>query len=135
MRVGGHILLDHSYDSFTTTPLGAPGLRGHPAIISLRSLTKDHALAGVRVALAIGPARLISSLERARPPWSVSSQAQVAVVAALSPEGDRHLARTLPRLREERVRIEARLAEIGLPTVQSTYHYMMFEFGDVDWLA
>src|SRR5690625_5128278 len=130
--VGGLLVLDQSYDAFTTTPLGTPALRGHPAIISLRSLTKDHALAGVRVALAIGPARLISSLERARPPWSVSSRAQAAVVAALSPEGDRHLARTLPRLREERVRIEARLAEIGVPTVPSTTHYLMVEVGDAD---
>src|SRR5690625_96553 len=130
--VGGLLVLDQSYDAFTTTPLGTPALRGHPAIISLRSLTKDHALAGVRVALAIGPARLISSLERARPPWSVSSQAQAAVVAALSPEGDRHLARTLPRLREERLRIEARLAEIGVPTVPSTTHYLMVEVGDAD---
>jgi histidinol-phosphate/aromatic aminotransferase/cobyric acid decarboxylase-like protein len=57
--------------------------RRHPACIRLRSLTKDHALPGLRVGYAIAGAELAARLEAARPPWSVSAPVAAAAVACL----------------------------------------------------
>jgi histidinol-phosphate aminotransferase len=128
--VGVLLVLDQSYDVFTPEPLGTPALPGHSAVLCLRSITKDHALAGVRAGFAVGPAFVVAALNRARTPWAASVPAQAAAVAALSPAGDAHLDRTLPRLRAERERIASRLAAIGLLTVPSSTNYLLAEVRD-----
>lgn len=127
---GALLVLDQSYDAFAGEPLGTPALPGHPAVLALRSITKDHALAGVRAGFAIGPAPVVAALDRARAPWSASGPAQAAAIAALSPAGDAHLARTLPLLRLERERLAASLAGIGLRTVPTDTSYLLAEVGD-----
>jgi histidinol-phosphate aminotransferase len=127
---GALLVLDQSYDAFLERPLGTPALPGHPAAIAVRSITKDHALAGVRAAFAVGPAAVIGALERARIPWAASSAAQAAAVAALSEAGDAHLRATLPRLRAERERLEGELRRLGIPSVPTAAHFLLMEVGD-----
>lgn len=127
---GTLLVLDQAYDAFVRTPLGTPALAGHPAVLALRSLTKDHALAGVRVGVAVGPAPVVEAVERARPPWSASALAQAATVAALSGAGEAHLAATLPRLREERARLETALTRLGIAVAPSETHYLLARVGD-----
>ncbi|HEX6037565.1 histidinol-phosphate transaminase [Longimicrobium sp.] len=127
---GARLVLDQSYDAFLSAPLGTPTLGDHPAVLVIRSLTKDHALAGLRAGFAIGPAPLIERLERVRTPWSASTPAQAAAGAALSAAGDAHLAATLPRLRAERMRIAATLDAAGIATVPSDTHYLLADVGD-----
>lgn len=129
-RRGALLVLDQAYDAFLETPLGTPALHHHPAVLHLRSLTKDHALPGARVAVAVGPPAVIEALERARPPWPVSAGALAAVEAIARGAGRDHLARTLPRLREERGRIESVLSGRGIRLVPSDTHYLMAETGD-----
>jgi len=52
-------------------------------IIVLRTLTKIFALAGLRVGYAVASKDNIAQLEDFQPPWSVSSLAQAAAVAAI----------------------------------------------------
>lgn len=127
---GTLLVLDQAYDAFVRSPLGTPALAGHPAVLALRSLTKDHALAGVRIGVAVGPAEVIDAVERARPPWAASALAQAAAVAALSAAGEAHLAATLPRLREERARLETALVRLGIPVVPSETHFLLVGVGD-----
>ena len=51
----------------------------------LRSLTKDLALAGVRVGYAITSNAIAQVLQRVIPPWSVSAVAQAAATLAVGP--------------------------------------------------
>lgn len=127
---GALLVLDQSYDAFLADPLGTPALPGHPAVLGVRSITKDHALAGVRAAFAVGPAGAVAGLERARAPWSASTAAQAAAVVALSEPGEAHLRRTLPRLRAECGRIADALARLGIPTVPTATHFLLLEVGD-----
>ena len=127
---GALLVLDQAYDAFTPRPLGTPALPGHPAVLHLRSITKDHALAGLRAAFAIGPEPVITALDGARIPWSASALAQAAAVAALGDAAELHLAATLPRLRDERVRLEASFAQAGIQTLPSRTHYFLAEVGD-----
>lgn len=52
-------------------------------VVVLRSLTKAHGLAGLRVGYATGPVEIIEALQRVQVPWSVNSIALTAALAAL----------------------------------------------------
>jgi histidinol-phosphate/aromatic aminotransferase/cobyric acid decarboxylase-like protein len=97
----GLLILDQAYDAFCAEPLGTPALGGHRVVLHLRSLTKDHALAGVRVGFAVGPATIIAAMEGVRVPWAASSVAQAAAVAAFSDAAQAHVAQTVGRLRAD----------------------------------
>lgn len=127
---GALLVVDQAYDAFTPQPLGTPALSGHPAVLHLRSITKDHALAGLRAAFAIGPEPVVTALERVRIPWAASAPAQAAAVAALGDAAESHLAATLPRLRDERVRLQAAFARVGIQILPSQTHYFLAEVGD-----
>lgn len=133
--VGTLLVVDQSFDAFLAEPLGTPALPGHPAVIHLRSITKDHALAGVRAAFAVGPAHLMAAVERGRAPWATSTLAQAAAAAALGDDGQTYAALTLPRLRAERERLEAVFAGLRIPTVRTTTHFVLAEAGDAAGFA
>ena len=117
------LVLDQAYDSFTSAPLGTPAFAGHPAVLHLRSLTKDHALAGVRVGFAIGPAVTIAALDRVRVPWMVSAPAQAAAIAALTDEAEAHVSRTIAQLRQSAADLWSWCDHVGIERVPSDTHY------------
>ena len=75
------LVLDEAYRAFV------PGITlPHPfgdKTILLRSMTKDFALAGLRLGYAIARSAIITELTRFQPTWSVNSLAQAAGSAAL----------------------------------------------------
>jgi histidinol-phosphate/aromatic aminotransferase/cobyric acid decarboxylase-like protein len=121
--VGGVLVLDQAYDAFLAEPLGTPALAGHPAVVHLRSLTKDHALAGVRVGFAIGPAAVIGAIEGVRVPWAASSVAQAAGAAALSDSARAYVVETTGKLRGAG-------AELFRGGVATATHYGLIRVGD-----
>lgn len=68
-------LVDRHWDS---VPLIRSG-----NIAILRSMTKDHALAGVRLGYMVAKSCVISAVRRIQPPWSVNAVAQAVGIAAL----------------------------------------------------
>ena len=67
------LVLDEAYAGFLRPP--PPPAEG-PGRLVLRSLTKDHALAGLRIGYAVGEPALLSVLEKLLAPWGVSTAAQ-----------------------------------------------------------
>ncbi|HEV2146644.1 MAG TPA: histidinol-phosphate transaminase, partial [Longimicrobiaceae bacterium] len=132
---GTLLVLDQSFDAFLREPLGTPAFPAHPAVLHLRSITKEHALAGVRAGFAVGPESVVRALEQARPPWPVSTMAQAAAVAAFTDAAAAHLAATLPCLRFERELLEAAFARLRLPTVRTATHFLLAAVGDAAALA
>ncbi|HEY4218450.1 MAG TPA: histidinol-phosphate transaminase [Gemmatimonadaceae bacterium] len=128
------LVLDQAFDAFTAYPLGTPSLAGHSHVLHLRSLTKDHALAGIRVAFAIGPAHIIDAIERARVPWATSTAAQAAATAALTDDALAHVARTTTMLRDEAARIAAALAVHGVESDPTATHYFLIHCADASLL-
>jgi len=129
-RAGTLLVLDQSFDPFLAAPLGTPALRDHAATLHLRSLTKDHALAGLRVGYVVGPAAIVAAVERARMPWMVSAPAQAAAVAACAAEALAHVRDTATRLRESAAALRAAAARHGSGTVASDTHYLLLDVGD-----
>jgi len=124
---GTLFVVDEAYLAF------APGLSssltiGAPNLLVLRSMTKDHALAGLRLGYALAPRRLVEALARVRPPWNVNALAQAAGLAALSDL--RHLQRTLGALRQARDRLMAGLRRCGLDPLPTDVNFFLVEAKD-----
>src|SRR5271167_4490063 len=68
-------------------------VRQERAVIVLRTFSKSHGLAGLRVGYGMGPAELIGYLTRMRPAFMVSSVGEAAALAALA-DAD-HIQRSL----------------------------------------
>ncbi|MHC1561798.1 histidinol-phosphate transaminase [Actinomycetospora sp. C-140] len=80
------VVLDEAYREFVTDPDVPDGL-GLAAefdnVCVLRTFSKAHRLAGLRVGYAVGPAELAAALRGVSVPFSVSAPAQAAALAAL----------------------------------------------------
>ena len=120
-------VVDEAYLAFV------PGLRSLyawrlPNVLIIRSLTKEYALAGLRLGYAVGPTTLVAGVAQARVPWSVNAAAQAAGLAALADQD--HLQRTLTALRVAKAELVAGLHALGLAPLPSQTHYFLLNVGD-----
>ena len=120
-------VVDEAYIQFVDGLASAASL-GADNVLVLRSMTKDYALAGLRLGYALGSREVIDLLARVRPPWSVNALAQAAGVAALKDEG--HLHDSLRRLRQAKSILVAELSALGLAPLPSATHYFLIGVGD-----
>jgi histidinol-phosphate/aromatic aminotransferase/cobyric acid decarboxylase-like protein len=102
---------------------------GENAII-MRSLTKDHSLAGLRLGYAIADPKLVAALQMVQAPWSVNSLAQVAGVAALQPEVLAWRDESLAQLQQNARDLWRELSAIGLSVVPSSTPFALVKVGD-----
>jgi len=122
-------VVDLSFLSLSAHHAELDALR-EPRVVWLRSLTKDHSLAGLRVGAAIAPARVVDAIERERPPWSVNALAQAAVVATTSDEAARFVDESRARLLADREALSAALRAQGLHVHPSDTVYVLASLGE-----
>ncbi len=84
------VVLDEAYREFARFHPDYPDStryvqEGMP-VIALRSFSKSYGLAGIRIGFALAPKEFVSAYDRVRPPFNVSSLAQVAALSALKDE-------------------------------------------------
>jgi histidinol-phosphate aminotransferase len=97
-------------------------------VMVLRTFSKAHGLAGVRVGYGIGPAELMSYFARMRTTFSVSVLAQAAALAALDDEA--HIQKTLKNNVEQAERLFASITELGYHPVPTWANFLYCELGD-----
>jgi histidinol-phosphate aminotransferase len=97
-------------------------------VVVLRTFSKAHGLAGVRVGYGIGPAELMTYFARMRTTFSVSAVAQAAALAALDDEA--HTQKTLQSNAEQSQRLIAGLTELGYRPVPTWANFLYCELGD-----
>ncbi len=126
---GGYLILDQSYAELQR-PDGQrrsdPPLP--PNVISLRSLTKSYALAGLRLGYLRAAPALVARVGAYQPAWSVSSAAQAAGLAALA--DDAFLAATVPQLWAASDALEAGLRGLGLTVWRAALPVLLVRTGD-----
>jgi histidinol-phosphate aminotransferase len=104
----------------------ALGMRAlHPNLIVLRTFSKAYGLASLRAGFAVGPAQLISDLERVRIPFNLNGVAQAAALAAL--HDHEHLQRVVSVNREQRDRLGNELTSLGLRVAPSQANFLCVE--------
>ena len=127
--VGAYLLVDECFGEFLDDP-AAHTLMGEterqPGLIILKAFTKLYAMAGARLGYVVcGDPELLRRMQEAAQPWSVSSLAQEAGVAALGEEAYVELSRRL--LREERGYLLGELEALGLRVIPGEANYLLFQ--------
>lgn len=120
-------VMDEAYIAFVDKMESAVPLR-QKNILVLRSMTKDYAIAGLRLGYVVGDTNLIEALVNLRPAWNVNVLAQTAGLAALQDEI--HLTKTLAKLREEKENLIQGLKDLGYNPVPSHTNYFLLPVGN-----
>ncbi len=119
-------VIDEAYANFLLEPKSAIE-QMPPNLIAVRSLTKDYALAGLRLGYAVGHPEIIEAVRRIRPAWNVNGLAQAAGLAVLDQDG--WLRDTVRRLHDDKRELVARLRSLGLEPLPSSVHYFLLNVG------
>jgi histidinol-phosphate aminotransferase len=91
-------------------------------VIVLRTFSKAHGLAGLRVGYGLGPADLLTYCARMRNPFSVSSIAQAAAIAALDDHD--HIARVVSSNASQAQILTHGLSEMGHRVVPTSANFL-----------
>jgi histidinol-phosphate aminotransferase len=134
-RLPEHVIavFDEAYIEF---PDSAPDtlryVREGRNVCVLRTFSKIHGLAGLRVGYGIAPPHLAGLLQKARQPFNVNAIAQAAALAALA--DTQHTERTRQVNREGMAFYENAFRERGLEYVPSHANFLLVKTGNGDQL-
>jgi histidinol-phosphate aminotransferase len=98
-----------------------------PNLLVLRTFSKAHGLAGIRIGYGIGPAELFVEMNKLRTPFNTSGVAQAAAMAALDDHA--HVQRSREMNRAGMKQITERLAAIGVHAVASHANFLFLDLG------
>ncbi len=134
-RVPDHVVVvfDEAYHEFLENPPDTlRHLREGRNVCILRTFSKIHGLAALRVGYGLAPAPLAGILQKARQPFNVNAVAQAGALAALA-DGE-HIARTIRNNTEGLAFYEQAFAARGIETVPSHANFILARVGDGDRL-
>ncbi len=124
------VVLDEAYIEFLDDPVDFTGLirlGTCPNVMLMRTFSKIHGLAGLRVGYGMGPAPLIAAFEKIRQPFNLNLPAQVAAAAAL--EDVEHVQKTRINNFQGLEYLSAGFRRLGLEYVPSHANFIMVKVG------
>jgi len=125
------VVVDQAYCEYVDDPAYPDTIADHgrhPGLVTLRTFSKVHSLAGLRVGYAVGSSEIIDALGRFRQPFNVNSLAQVAACAAL--DDREHLDASRALARSARAQLERGLAALEVDSVPSHANFVLCDVGD-----
>src|SRR3954462_7598015 len=126
------VVLDEAYREFVTDPDVPDGLqlmRGRPNVAVLRTFSKAWGLAGVRVGYLVAEDPAVAeAVRKTHVPFSISSLAQAAAVAALASEPE--VRRRCAAVVAERDRLPAALRDRGFDVSDSQATFVWLPVGE-----
>ncbi|MET0595800.1 MAG: histidinol-phosphate transaminase, partial [Polyangiaceae bacterium] len=117
------IILDQAFVSLSDHP-GDEKVAVPENVVRVRSLTKDHAIAGLRLGYLVASCDLAGRIEARRPPWMTNSIAEAAGIAAV--RANLFVEETRALLRNDRDELAAGLRAIGVEPLPSTACFLTF---------
>lgn len=121
----GLLVLDTSYVPLADAGWDALPLLDCGNVTVLRSMTKDHALAGVRLGYMAASTAVVEATRHLQPSWSVNAVAQAVGLAALADEV--HVAAAREVIAQAKAVLQAQLAAFGMPAVSSAANFMLVQ--------
>lgn len=101
-------------------------LEEFPQLFVLKAFTKTYAMAGIRLGYGLcSQISLLNRMRSVRQPWSVSTIAQKAGIAALSEQA--YLEQAVKLISRERKYLEQVLTELGFAVYPSKVNYILFQ--------
>jgi histidinol-phosphate aminotransferase len=124
------VILDEAYFEFAHDLPDYPDSMHYryDNVITLRTFSKAHGLAGLRVGYGFAHEELIENLGKVRLPFEPSVPAQAAALAALRDED--HLRKTFEGNQAGMQRLRDGLERLGLKTLPSAGNFLSMEIGD-----
>jgi histidinol-phosphate aminotransferase len=122
------LVMDEAYFEYVDAPDYAQSLAhraDRPRLVTLRTFSKIHGLAGLRVGYAIAQRDIAQYLHRVRAPFNVSSIAQAGALAALQDRS--HVVRSQQHNRSERARVTKGLTDLGCRVAPSQANFVLVE--------
>lgn len=124
------VVLDEAYREFQSDPAVVDGVRTyreHPNVVVLRTFSKAHGLAGLRVGYSLSQEVITQHVRQVVVPFAVTELAQAAAVATLE-----HLEQVRERVElitAERDRVQAELARMGCWTPVTQANFVWLDLG------
>lgn len=128
----GVVVVDEAYCDFAPESC-IPLLHRHDNMLVLRTFSKSHALAGLRVGYAVGPQGLIDDLAAVKDSYPLDRCAIAGALAAL--EDERHHRAIVETVIAERARLTERLRAAGWDVPESGANFVFARPPDGDALA
>lgn len=125
------LVLDEAYGDYVEAPDfpdAVAAIRRHRNLLVLRSLSKAHGLAGLRLGYAFGDPALIRTLDAERQHYNTNTLAQAAALAAVDDDG--HLRKTVANNSEGRGLLARGFDALGLEQLPSQANFILVQVGD-----
>jgi histidinol-phosphate aminotransferase len=125
------VVIDEAYQEFVRAEDAVDGIemyRKYPNVVVLRTFSKAHGLAGLRVGYSVSRPELTQHLRVAATPFSVSQIAETAAVTSLA-----HFDEVVERVQslvDERDRVTAGLRELGWFVPEAQGNFVWLNLGD-----
>ena len=127
---GAVLLVDEAYAAFAQET-AVPLLKEFDNVLIVRTFSKSHALAGMRVGYAMGSQRLIDALRRIRDSFNSYPLDRLAQAAATASMLDvDYTAKTVALVVAARDRAYARLQEAGIEVLKSATNFLFVKAGE-----
>ncbi len=124
------IVLDAAYAEFVEDADYADGTEfvvAHDNVVMLRTFSKIHGLAALRLGWGYFPLEVAGAINRVRGPFNVSVPAQMAGVAAL--KDDAFVAQTIAMTKTGLAQLHQGLNTLGFKTLPSAGNFILVHFG------
>lgn len=120
----GMTLVDESFLEFSDLPT-----RMHSGDLVLRSLTKFHALPGLRIGALIGPEHIIQTLRKYREPWQINVLAEAAALAAVRDKEHQRLTKAYVRAERDRIwELRHTLPGVRVRCTHANYYFAELQY-------
>ena len=117
------LVLDDAYAPLADCPWDSLPLLGLGNVAILRSMTKDHAIAGVRLGYLAAQPEVVAGAHELPHAWSVNALAQAAGLAALEDEGHVEAARVV--ILGAKAYLRGELDALGLAVTPSAANFLL----------
>jgi len=125
------VALDEAYHEYVRDPDAVDGmdlLDSYPNLVVLRTFSKAYRLAALRVGYSISTPEVATALRKVCSPFSVSTLAQAAAIAALDAEEE--LLRSVADVVQERVRVRDGLLAAGFTVPPTESNFVWVSLGE-----
>ncbi len=125
------IVVDEAYFEYVEDGLYPNSLdyrRAREEVVTVRTFSKIHGLAGMRIGYAVASEKIAALLNRAKEPFNVNSPAQKAAVAALEDTGHSAVSRKVNL--EGLDYLSSQLDSLGISRTESKANFVLADVGE-----
>ncbi len=128
----GLLILDEAYIAFVDESWSSIDLIRRGNVVIVRSMTKDYALAGLRLGYAVAREEIINALRRVCPPWNINVVAQKAGVMALDHTDNLEFCRQ--EIKKVKHFLIGEFYRIGFTVIPSSTHFFLVKVNNAQGL-